>query len=287
MTPTHTNDTTYGWSETQHQRLKQLGADKQLFLEFSTPIGRDSAYQEIEKELVKSARSTLSHSLTQGGNSQYDLMCNRVSEALIGEGFLKVTTPTVISARALEKMTINADHPLYKQVFWLNKKQCLRPMLAPNLYSLMQDFSRQKPRPIRFFEIGSCYRKETDGTNHTSEFTMLNLVEMGLPVEERETRLLELGSLVAKSAGLSSYKFETEDSEVYGNTVDMVSGEHDIEIASGAMGPHPLDNKWGIHDTWVGMGIGIERMLMLLNNDSSISKWCKSISYFDGITLKI
>ncbi len=54
-----------------------------------------------------------------------------------------------------------------------------------------------------------------------------------------------------------------------------------------ARGPHALDVEWGIHDTWVGFGIGMERMLMLINGDSNISKWCKSIAYLDGIRLKV
>jgi len=86
-------------------------------------------------------------------------------------------------------MTIDKDHPLFDQVYWLNDKQCLRPMLAPSLYSLMFGFARLDQSPVRFFEIGSCFRKESDGAKHNSEFTMLNLVEMGTPFEERSGRL--------------------------------------------------------------------------------------------------
>lgn len=276
------------WSITQQQRLKQLGSDDELLQrEFSSTAERDRVYQDVEKKLVKEAKTDLEKLLTAGGRTLLDELCNRVSDSLIAEGFVKVQTSTVISAKALEKMTITMDHPLHKQVFWIDKKKCLRPMLAPSLYSLMQDFSRLKQRPIRFFEIGSCFRKESDGASHSSEFTMLNLVEMGLPAEEREARLRELGSLVMKSAGFSSFKFESEESEVYGTTVDMVGGPHDVEIASGAMGPHPLDHEWGIHDTWVGFGIGMERLLMLLNDGDSIGRWSKNSSYLNGIYLKI
>jgi phenylalanyl-tRNA synthetase alpha chain len=276
------------WSDTQYRRLKELGAAR-AFLDQSFAAGseRDQAYQILEKQLVKVEKGRLADLLAQGGKTQLELLCETVSEQLIAEGFVKVATPTVISAAALEKMTITRDHPLYKQVYWLNSKQCLRPMLAPNLYSLMQDLSRQKSRPIRFFEIGSCFRKETDGANHTSEFTMLNLVEMGLPVQKREARLLELGSLVVKSVGLKSFCFESEQSEVYGTTLDLVSGVNSVEVGSGAMGPHPLDAEWGVRESWVGFGIGMERLLMLVKKDSTISRWCKSITYMDGIRLKI
>lgn len=276
------------WSQTQYRRLKELGADKDLLLQgFATRPERDKVYQYLEKQFVKSEIAKLTEFLAQGGMTQLELLCETVSRQLISNGFVKVVTPTIISAAALEKMTITRDHPLYKQIYWLSTKQCLRPMLAPNLYSLMQDFSRQKKRPIRFFEIGSCFRKESDGANHTSEFTMLNLVEMGGGLEKRDERLLELGSLVAKCAGLTSFRFESAESVVYGTTIDLVSGVNSVEIGSGAVGPHPLDAAWGVHESWVGLGVGMERLLMLAKDDSAISRWCKSISYLDGIRLKI
>lgn len=282
------SDKQVGWSETQSRRLKELGCDVAILKQvYKANTERDSAYQIIEKKLARHEKEKLKNLFTVGGKTQLEMLCDRVSEKLIDEGFVKVVTPTVISAKALEKMTITSEHPLYKQVFWLSRKQCLRPMLAPNLYSLMQDFSRQKTRPVRFFEIGSCFRRETDGAKHSSEFTMLNLVEMGLPMEQREDRLHELGSIVASTGGLRSFDFESEESEVYGTTVDMVSGTPSVEIGSGAMGPHALDAEWGVHDTWVGFGIGMERLLMLVNGDSNISKWCKSIAYLDGIRLKV
>ncbi|MCP4718398.1 MAG: pyrrolysine--tRNA(Pyl) ligase large subunit, partial [Desulfobacteraceae bacterium] len=201
--------------------------------------------------------------------------------------FTQVTTPTIITRAALGKMTIDEDHPLFKQVYWINEKQCLRPMLAPNLYSLMLDFTRLNHRPIRFFEMGSCFRKESDGARHNSEFTMLNLVEMGLPKESRHDRLKELGSIVAEASGLSDYRFESEDSKVYGTTLDIVAGPENIEVASGALGPHPLDAAWGITDTWVGMGFGLERLVMTSSGDTTIGKWGKSLSYLNGIRLRI
>ena len=276
------------WSKTQIRRLCELGADKTIQQRtFISEKQRDQAYQETEKQLVKDERAKLARYLADGGKSSVEILCDRISERLISQGFVRVQTPIIISAKALEKMTITAEHPLFKQIFWLDRKQCLRPMLAPNLYSLMQDFARQKIRPVRFFEIGSCFRKETDGANHTREFTMLNLVEMGGEMAARGERLRELGRLIAQIATISSFEFQEEESEVYGTTIDMVSGPQAIEIGSGAMGPHELDMVWGIHEPWVGFGIGIERLVMLSRDDSSIARWCRSTSYLDGIRLKI
>jgi len=276
----------FTWTLTQLRRFKELGVDLQNTpADFSTQAERDKLFQQIEKKHVKADREKLSDFLIQGEKSHMESLMKKLAQALFQQGFTQVTTPTIITKAALAKMTVDADHPLFRQVYWINKKQCLRPMLAPNLYSLMVDFSRLRHRPIRFFEMGSCFRKESDGARHNSEFTMLNLVEMGLAQENRLARLKELATIIAKTAGLNDFKFETENSKVYGSTLDVVAGPGSIEVASGAMGPHPLDIPWGITDTWVGVGFGIERLLMTSMGDTSIGKWGKSLSYFNGIRL--
>jgi phenylalanyl-tRNA synthetase alpha chain len=51
------------------------------------------------------------------------------------------------------------------------------------------------------------------------------------------------------------------------------------------MGPHRLDHAWRITDTWVGLGFGLERMVMMKEGSDSIGKWGKSLGYLDGIRL--
>ena len=280
------NDLT--WTGTQTRRFKELGVDLQnIPASFSTPAERNRLFQQIEKKQVKAGREKLSDFLAKGGKSHIEKLKELVCQELHQQGFIRVFTPTIITRAALAKMTIDDDHPLFHQVYWLNEKQCLRPMLAPSLYSLMVDFSRLNHRPIRFFEMGSCFRKESDGARHNSEFTMLNLVEMGLARESRHERLRQLASIIAKTAGLKDFRFESEDSKVYGTTLDVVAGPAGIEVASGAMGPHPLDTAWGITDTWIGIGFGLERLLMVSQDGTSIGRWSKNLSYLNGICLSI
>ena len=284
---------THTWSQTQTQRLKELGADESALSQpYATAADRNLAFQKLEKQLVKSARSDLARFLTREGKPRFEQLRTALCDMLIAEGFAQVTTPTIINRAALAKMTITPDHPLSKQVFWLNDKQCLRPMLATNLYSLMVDFGRQKHRPIRFFEIGSCFRKETDGARHNNEFTMLNLVEMGSTDPDPSPadlldRLKDLAHKMANAAGITEYEFETEESDVYGSTLDLVCSRTGTELASGATGPHPLDAAWGVTDPWVGMGFGVERLLMSARGDTTIGKWARSLAYQDGIRLNI
>lgn len=276
------------WTETQKHRLKELGINREdLPSSFNSNDERNTFYQKVEKQRVKEEKTKLTAFLQKGGQVSLDHLTESLTSVLCQQGFVRVSTPTIISKTALAKMTVDDQHPLSSQVFWLNDKQCLRPMLAPNLYSLMADFSKIKHRPIRFFEIGSCFRKESDGAKHNTEFTMLNLVEMGTPENERLDRLKELASLVTETAGISDYRFEYEDSKVYGETLDVVAGEEGTEIASGAMGPHSLDLAWNVTDTWVGLGFGLERLLMTASGESSIGKFGRTVSYVNGIRLKL
>lgn len=156
-------------------------------------------------------------------------------------------------------------------------------MLAPNLYLMLGRLAKSWPLPIRIFEIGQCFRKESKGAKHVSEFTMLNVVEMGIAGDPR-SRLLEIAALIMGATGLS-YTLHTEPSEVYGDTTDvMVDG---VEIASGAVGPHPLDANWEIGDNWAGLGVGLERVVMLQEEFKNIRRACRSLIYLDWARLNI
>ena len=274
------------WTDIQFKRLKELNADiEAMSTLFGTNEERNHSYQTLEKKLVKQEKSRLNEFLTsQLQTNIYKLEC-RLTDVLNQQGFSRVTTPTIISKTQLAKMSIDEEHPLFNQVFWISAKQCLRPMLAPNLYRIMYELARLGKRPIRFFEIGTCFRKESDSAQHNNEFTMLNLVEMGLPLDSRHERLQELGQLITDAAGLRDCVFEQVSSKVYGDTTDIVCGDNRLEVASGAMGPHPLDHAWRITDTWVGLGFGLERMVLAIEGGDSIGRWSKSLAYLDGIRL--
>ena len=276
------------WTVTQHGRLKELDAgEENLNRGFETEKERDRAFQLMEKNLVRSARQSLEQLRTGNRRPRLSLLESRLIQALIDKGFVQVATPTIMSKGLLAKMSIDGQHPLAAQIFWLGKDRCLRPMLAPHLYFVLKDLLRLWDKPVRLFEIGSCFRKESQGSQHANEFTMLNLVEMGVEKDIRQSRLEELTSLVVTAAGIEKYKFQTIDSAVYGETVDIVAGEKQMEIGSSAMGPHALDQAWQITDAWVGIGFGLERMLMVAENIKSLGRVGRSLGYLDGIRLNI
>jgi phenylalanyl-tRNA synthetase alpha chain len=213
-------------------------------------------------------------------------------ETLQNHGFTRVLTPILMSRALLEKMSIHEEHPLHKQIFWVDKSRCLRPMLAPHLYSLLQDLGRLWKRPIRIFEIGTCFRKETRGSRHSAEFTMLNLVELGLSQHRCLQRIEQLSTLVTGAANINDFWLEEQQSAVYGQTIDILTGSRQngkkqIELGSGATGPHPLDRNWQIKEPWAGIGFGLERLLMAAESSDSLGHWGRSLSYLDGISLRI
>jgi phenylalanyl-tRNA synthetase alpha chain len=116
---------------------------------------------------------------------------------------------------------------------------------------------------------------------------MLNLVEMGLAEETRQKRLEELAALVTKAAGVDDYYIQSESSAVYGETIDILDGRNHLELGSAAMGPHVLDRAWQITDAWVGIGFGLERLLMVAEKSQSLGKMGRSLAYLDGIRLNI
>ena len=166
-------------------------------------------------------------------------------------------------------------------MFFVDDKRCLRPMLAPNLYVVMRKLRDHTDGPVKIFEMGSCFRKESKSNVHLEEFTMMNLVDMGPDGDPMECLKSYIAD-VMDAAGLE-YTLSREESDVYVETLDVnVNGE---EVASGAIGPHILDPAHDVHEPWAGVGFGLERLLMLKNGKSNAKKMGKSNTYLDGFKI--
>jgi phenylalanyl-tRNA synthetase alpha chain len=286
MTADEAEATRMRFTATQAQRLRELGADPlELDGAFADATARDAAFKQLEDGLALDGRRRL-HELRAGGRApQLVELETGLRTALTGAGFVQVVTPLIITADALAKMGLEHGHPLRKQVFWLEDGRCLRPMLAPNLYTLLRRLGRIWSRPFGIFEVGPCFRCDSKGAKHLNEFTMLNLVELGRPAEEFRPRLEELAALVMDAAGVGEYDLVRTESEVYGEMVDVeVKG---AEVCSAGGGPHPLDGNWGIVEPWVGLGFGLERLIMAREGYPNIERAGRSLSYVDGVRLTI
>jgi len=240
------------------QRLRELNATESVLIrKFSNSEERNRDFFKFEQNLVRQGQRNLKLMRTKRRRPR---LCE------------------------LEDSLIQMLVKQVKQVFWVEEKKCLRPMLAPNLYFLLRELVNIWEKPLRIFEVGPCFRKDTKGRHHINEFTMLNLVELGLPLTYRKERLEELATTVMETSGIKEFNFISHQSEVYGETIDVLS---DFEVASGAMGPHPLDSNWGISDPWVGIGFGLERLLMVRENFQNIQRAGRALVYLDGERLNI
>ncbi|MDR1797366.1 MAG: pyrrolysine--tRNA(Pyl) ligase large subunit [Clostridiales Family XIII bacterium] len=275
------------FTETQKNRLGELGADEAACEEsFEDAKARDAAFRELERRLVARERGKIATLLHEKHVSLAAGIIGSLEGWLQGDaGFTKVSTPTIIPLDMLDKMTITEDDPLREQVFYVGKNRCLRPMLAPNLYTVMRELRRITRECVRIYEVGSCFRKESQGAQHMNEFTMLNLVEIGTEEGTQMARLEALAEGAMAAAGITGYTLIKESSTVYGETVDIECGG--VEIASGAYGPHVLDSAWGVFDPWVGIGIGIERAALVKGGYRTIKRVGRSTGYADGVTLNL
>ena len=278
------------YTVTQSERLNELNAPiEEQEREFETKEERNEHFRKLEKELTRYARNDIFDLLESRHMTKYRITGNKMADWLMEEGFTEVITPTIISRDSLKKMGIDSGSQFLDQVFWVDGKHCLRPMLAPNLYVEMRELLRITKKPVKIFEMGSCFRKESQGAQHLNEVTMITLVELAAVKDGEQLAELERLALNAMEAlGLKEgeYEFVQEDSEVYGKvSFDiLING---MEVASGSYGPHFLDANWGVFDTWVGIGFGIERLTMALDKGRTIKRYGRTLSFIDGEPLNI
>jgi pyrrolysyl-tRNA synthetase-like protein len=273
-------------SATQSQRLRELGGgDTTAERTFADAAARDAAFRAAEDELVRAGRQHLKELRSGAAAPRLIELEAALRTALGAAGFVPVLTPLIMAAESLARMGIEHSHPLREQVFWLEDGRCLRPMLAPNLYTMLRRLGRQWGRPFGIYEIGTCFRRDSKGASHLNEFTMLNLVELGTPEQTCRERMTELAAVVMDAAGVAEYELVRTESEVYGQMIDVEVGG--MEVCSAGMGPHPLDGNWGIVEPWVGLGFGLERLIMAREGFPNIERAGRSLTYFDGVRLNI
>ena len=111
---------------------------------------------------------------------------------------------------------------------------------------------------------------------------MLNLVELGRPggVPSAARRA---GPLVMRAAGIATTSSWSTSPR---STARCRRGGKGLKSAR-RLGPHPLDGNWGIVEPWVGLGFGLERLLLAREGYPNIERAGRSLSYVDGVRLNI
>jgi pyrrolysyl-tRNA synthetase len=239
-------------------------------------------FRELESELLTRRKGDLQRIYADERENYLGKLERDITKFFVDRGFLEIKSPILIPAEYVERMGIDSDTELSKQVFRVDKNFCLRPMLAPNLYNYLRKFDRVLPDPIKIFEIGPCYRKESDGKEHLEEFTMLNFCQMGSGCTREN-----LEALIKEFLDYLEINFEIvgDSCMVYGDTLDVMHGN--LELSSAVVGPVPLDREWGIDKPWIGAGFGLERLLKVMHGFKNIKRAARSESYYNGISTSL
>jgi len=273
----------FEFTTSQKQRLQELGGEDFLDLKFPSESDREEKFDDIAVGLERENKEGLLRLLKTTRRPTIRQLEREMAEALMDTGFTEVVTPSIVSKEFINRMGITEAHNLWRQIFWLDAKRCLRPMLAPNLYHVMREL-RRISKPISIFEVGSCFRRESKGREHVEEFTMLNAVELA-PEKDTLERLKEMIDISLTAVGMPNYGLRKVESDVYGETIDVVV--EGVEVASAAIGPHRLDRNWGVVEPWAGVGFGLERLAMVRKRCKILGHVSRSLSHLDGSSLSV
>jgi pyrrolysyl-tRNA synthetase len=245
-------------------------------------LNEEISFGKLESELLTRRKGDLQRIYAIEQENYLGKLERDITKFFVERGFLEIKSPILIPVEYVERMGIDSDTELSKQVFRIDKNLCLRPMLAPNLYNYLRKFDNVLPDPIKIFEIGPCYRKESDGKEHLEEFTMLNFCQMGSGCT-RES----LEAIIREFLDYLEIDFEIigDSCMVYGDTLDVMHG--DLELSSAVVGPIPLDREWGIDKPWIGAGFGLERLLKVKHKFKNIKRAARSESYYNGISTSL
>ena len=107
----------------QQQRLRELNVPPETLAQcFCNSADRDSVFRELETSATRKERQRLMDLQKEHHRPVICELENRLVKTLIDVGFLQVITPLILAEEMLAKMSINADHPLRKQVFWVGER---------------------------------------------------------------------------------------------------------------------------------------------------------------------
>jgi len=257
--------------------LSLLGPDEMI--SFSK---EKRSFKELESTLQIQRKKDLVSMYEDSREDMLGKLERTITEFFVDMGFLEIKSPILIPFEYMERMGVGEDKKLSEQIFRVGDNMCLRPMLAPGLYNYLRKFDNVLPDPVRLFEIGPCYRKESDGSSHLEEFTMLNFCQMGSKCTKKDLEYLIQDFLESLDI---EYELVSDSCMVYGDTIDVM--HKNMELSSAVVGPVPMDMDWGIDKPWIGAGFGLERLLKAKYNLKSINRAGRSESYYNGISTNL
>ena len=99
-------------------------------------------FRELESELLSRRKDDLKRIYAEERENYLGKLERDITKFFVDRGFLEIKSPILIPAEYIERMGIDSDTELSKQIFRVDKNFCLRPMLAPNLYNYLRKLDR-------------------------------------------------------------------------------------------------------------------------------------------------
>lgn len=116
------------------QRLRELNAAEHVLgQKFPNSEERNKDFLRLERDLVRQSQQNLQALRTKRRCPRLCELEDALTQTLVKQEFVQVLTPILISKDSIEKMSIEPGHELFKQVFWVEEKKCLRPPVHANM----------------------------------------------------------------------------------------------------------------------------------------------------------
>lgn len=177
-----------------------------------------------------------------------------------------------VGLRVLEKF-----FPEIRELKPVASKTTLRSHMTSGWFITLQNIHNKRPLPIKLFSIDRCFRREQrEDASHLMTYHSASCVVLGDEIS------LDLGKVISESLlehfGFEKFKFVPDEkkSKYYiAGTQTEVYGYHPklgewVEVATfGLYSPIAL-SKYGIEKDILNIGVGVERIAMILYNQVDI-----------------
>lgn len=185
------------------------------------------------------------------------------------------------SLRVLERV-----FPELKQLQPMASKSTLRSHMTSGWFITLKSLNQKRPLPVKLFSIDRCFRREQkEDTSHLMTYHSASCVWMDEEIS------LDMGMAVSENLlehfGFEKFKFlpdekkskyyiPTTQTEVYGYHPKLKEW---VEVATfGLYSPLAL-SKYGIDQEVMNLGVGAERIAMILNQEEDIRAMVYPQSY--------
>lgn len=129
-------------------------------------------------------------------------------EVCLRYGYEEYMTPLLESADLYRAKSGEVKEELFTLYDRAERELALRPEMTPSVTRLVASIYKEKPKPIRFFNIANFYRNEAPQKGRTREFWQLNADIFGSEVIEADIEVISLALEIMIAFGAKKEMFK-------------------------------------------------------------------------------